>query len=49
MDKAFPIVEEDLRYRQLASHMSKKVNAVIAKDKAGAMHVLTKYDIIQAV
>ena len=49
MDEAFPIVQEDLPYRQLAKHMSKKVNAVIAKDKAGALHVLTKYDIIQAV
>ncbi len=49
MDKAFPVVEEDLPYRQLAQYMSKKVNAVIARDKAGALHVLTKYDIIQAV
>ncbi len=49
MDKAFPVVQEDLSYRQLAKFMDKKVNAVIAKDKAGALHVLTKYDIIQAV
>ena len=49
MDKAFPIVQEDLPYRQLAQYMSKKVNAVVARDKAGSMHVLTKYDIIQAV
>jgi cystathionine beta-synthase len=49
MDNAFPVVQEDLSYRQLAKLMDKKVNAVIAKDKAGSLHVLTKYDIIQAV
>jgi cystathionine beta-synthase len=49
MDAAFPVVQEDLPYRQLAQYMSKKVNAVIARDKAGTFHVLTKYDIIQAV
>ena len=49
MDSAFPVVEEDLPYRQLTQYMSKKVNAVVAKDKAGDLHVLTKYDIIQAV
>jgi cystathionine beta-synthase len=49
MDDAFPVVQEELPYRQLTQYMSKKVNAVIAKDKAGDLHVLTKYDIIQAV
>ncbi len=49
MDNAFPVVHEDLPYRQLTQYMSKKVNAVIARDKTGALHVLTKYDIIQAV
>jgi len=49
MDNPFPVVQEDLPYRQLTQYMSKKVNAVIARDKTGALHVLTKYDIIQAV
>jgi len=49
MDNAFPVVQEDMPYRQLTQFISKKVNAVIAKDKTGALHVLTKYDIIQAV
>lgn len=49
MDAAFPIVQDDLPYRQLAKFMDKKTNAVIAKDKSGVFHVLTKYDIIQAV
>ncbi len=49
MDQPFPVVSEDLPYRQLAKYISKKVSAVIAKDKAGTMQILTKYDIIRAV
>jgi cystathionine beta-synthase len=49
MDAPFPIVQEDLPLRQLNRYISKKIPAVMTKDKAGAMHILTKYDIIQAV
>ncbi|MEM8908199.1 MAG: pyridoxal-phosphate dependent enzyme [Bacteroidota bacterium] len=49
MDPAFPLVEEDLPCRQLTSFMNKKIQAVIARDKAGALHILTQYDILQAV
>ncbi|MEL6863292.1 MAG: pyridoxal-phosphate dependent enzyme [Bacteroidota bacterium] len=49
MNAAFPVVEEDLSCKQLARYISKEVPAVIAKDKAGALHILTQYDIIQAV
>ena len=49
MDAPFPIVNEDLPVKQLNRYISKKIPAVIARDKAGSMHVLTKYDIIQAV
>ena len=49
MDAPFPIVQEDLPVRQLNRYISKKIPAVMAKDKAGSMHILTKYDIIQAV
>jgi cystathionine beta-synthase len=49
MDAPFPIVQEDLPLRQLNRYISKKIPAVMARDKAGAMHILTKYDIIQAV
>lgn len=49
MDEAFPEVEEDMTCKQLARVFTKKMPAVIAKDKAGVRHILTQYDIIQVV
>ncbi|MFK7771329.1 MAG: pyridoxal-phosphate dependent enzyme [Saprospiraceae bacterium] len=49
MEPAFPMVEVDLPCKQLSKYFSKKTSAVIAKDKAGMLHILTQYDIIQAV
>lgn len=49
MDAPFPIVNEELPVKQLNRYISKKIPAVVAKDKAGSLHILTKYDIIQAV
>ena len=49
MGEAFPIVNEDLSYRQLTGLINKTIPAVIAKDKAGSLHILTQYDILQAV
>ena len=49
MGEAFPLVEEDLPVKSLARYISKKIPAVVAKDKAGSMHILTQYDIIQTV
>ncbi len=49
MEAPFPIVEEDLPYRQLRKFISKQNGAVIARDKAGRMHIITQYDILQAV
>jgi len=49
MGEAFPLVEEDLPVKNLARYISKKIPAVVAKDKAGSMHILTQYDIIQTV
>ena len=49
MESAFPMVEIDLPCKQLSKYFSKKTPAVIAKDKAGIMHILTQYDVIQAV
>ena len=49
MGKPFPVVEEDLPFRQLSKYLNKEIQAVVAKDKAGHLHVLTQYDVIQAV
>jgi cystathionine beta-synthase len=49
MSDPFPMVQLDLPCKQLNRYISKKIDAVVAKDNAGNMHVLTKYDIIQVV
>ena len=49
MGEPFPIVNEDLTCKQLVLYINKKLPAVVAKDKAGGLHILTEYDIIQAV
>ncbi|MEM1319771.1 MAG: pyridoxal-phosphate dependent enzyme [Bacteroidota bacterium] len=49
MGNAFPTVTEDTPCKNLSRYISKQIPAVIAKDKAGEMHILTQYDIIQAV
>jgi cystathionine beta-synthase len=49
MGKPFPEVDEELPFRQLGKYLNKDIHAVIAKDRAGSLHVLTQYDVIQAV
>ena len=49
MDEPFPLVEEELPVKQLNKYISKKIPAVMAKDKAGHIHILTKYDILQMI
>ncbi len=49
MSDAFPVVAEETAFSQLSKYINKKIPAVIAKDKAGGYHIITKYDIIQAV
>ena len=49
MDDPFPMVEEDLPVRKLNKFVTKKIPAVMAKDKSGKMHILTKYDILQMI
>lgn len=49
MGEAFPVVSDDLPFTQLSRYIGRKIPAVMAKDKAGNMHIITQYDIIQAV
>jgi len=49
MDEPFPTVEETLPLSKLNLYFNKKSSAVIATDKAGVSHIVTKYDIIQAM
>ncbi|MEZ4962919.1 MAG: pyridoxal-phosphate dependent enzyme [Saprospiraceae bacterium] len=49
MSKPFPMVDEELPFRQLSKYLNKEIHAVVAKDRTGMLHVLTQYDVIQAV
>lgn len=49
MGDAFPVVTEDMTFSQLGKYFNKKIPAVMAKDKAGGLHILTNYDIIQTL
>ncbi len=45
----FPMVKEDLLLSQLGRYITKETPAVLAEDRAGIKHILTKYDIIQTI
>jgi len=49
MEEPFPVVNEDLPCSQLGKYISRKIPAVIAEDKSGTKHIITKYDVIQSV
>ncbi|MEL6122204.1 MAG: pyridoxal-phosphate dependent enzyme [Bacteroidota bacterium] len=49
MGPAFPEVSDDIALKDLNRYISKEVPAVIAKDMSGDTHVITQYDIIQAI
>jgi len=49
MGSAFPIVDADMNVKELNKYISKTNPAVITKDEAGKMHIVTQYDIIQAL
>ncbi len=49
MQAPFPVVDADISSSQLSKYIGKKDSAILVKDKAGAFHILTQYDIIQAM
>lgn len=49
MSTALPEVEEKLPLKKLSYYFNEKIPAVIAIDKAGIRHIITKYDIVQAM
>jgi len=49
MNEPFPTVKTDVPCSRLRQYINKQIPAVVAQDKAGSMHVITKYDIIQAM
>ena len=49
MGEAFPLVKEDLPISQLNRYLGRNTPAVIAKDRSGSLHIVTRYDLIQAI
>ena len=49
MGEAFPTVKDDLPISQLNRYISKEIPAVIAHDRSGGVHIVTQYDLIQAI
>ena len=49
MDKLFPIVSLETPIEKLGKLINKENGAVLAKDKSGNYHIVTKYDVIQAL
>ncbi len=49
MGEPFPTVKEDLPISQLGRFISKEIPAFVTTDMSGGMHVVTQYDLIQAM
>ncbi len=48
-EKALPVVEMDTRIDRLAKYINKDNGAVLARDESGDFHILTKYDVLNAL
>lgn len=49
MEHALPVVELSLQLDRLSNYINKDNGAVLAQDDSGQYHILTKYDIINAL
>lgn len=49
MGEPFPMVSPELPLSQLRNYLSKKIPAVVVQEKAGALQIISQYDIIQAM
>jgi cystathionine beta-synthase len=49
MEKEFPFVQFDAPVEKLRTLINKENGAVMAKDESGNYHIVTKYDVIQAL
>jgi cystathionine beta-synthase len=49
MGDPFPIVSTELPISKLGHYITRQVPAVVARDKAGVLHIVTDYDIVQSV
>ncbi|RAJ79975.1 cystathionine beta-synthase [Chitinophaga dinghuensis] len=49
MQASFPVVSENTPIEKLSFYINKENGAVLTKDESGDYHIVTKYDIIQAL
>ena len=49
MEHPFPVVDFDTPVERLKTLINKENGAVLSKDEAGNFHIVTKYDVIQAL
>ena len=49
MEPAYPLVEFNTPVEKLSTLINKENGAVLSKDEAGNYHIVTKYDVIQAL
>ncbi|MGZ5134925.1 MAG: pyridoxal-phosphate dependent enzyme, partial [Flavitalea sp.] len=49
MEHSFPIVDFDTPVERLSTLINKENGAVLSKDETGNFHIVTKYDVIQAL
>jgi cystathionine beta-synthase len=49
IEKPFPLVSFDTPVEKLSHLINKENGAVLAKDEGGSLHIVTKYDVIQAL
>lgn len=49
MQKAFPFVDPSSPIEEVSKQITKENNAVMVKDLAGNLHIITKHDIIDAI
>ncbi len=49
MDEPFPVVNDDLPVRELKRYLTKENCAILVRDKAGQMHIVTQYDILHSL
>jgi len=49
MEKPFPVVHFDTPVEKLSTLINKENGAVLGKDESGNLHIITKYDVLQAL
>ena len=49
MEKSYPVVAFDTAIEKLGTLINKENGAVLAKDESGNFHIVTKYDVLQAL